>query len=315
MSQDEYILLIYKELKGEITSDEAAALQTFKDSDVDNKKTYEDIEKAWSGSLISDAEMEADLKSLHQKMGKDKARGVKLWPMVFRVAALLLVVSTTTLFIYQRIYKNDQQVFAAEDLEMNLPDGTVVQLMEGSTINFKRNFLKSRHVDLAGKAYFEVQSDKENPFTVQASETIIEVVGTEFTVDDSKSRVVVSVNEGVVRVANKEKEVILEQGDVGISTLDLNLTKQTMNTDNFNFWINDQFRFENERLADIIEQLSLIFDININLANKEMDDCSVSAVINGEVADLILKSIAERFDLEIKEDSLNIFTLLNGQCN
>lgn len=67
-------------------------------------------------------------------------------------------------------------------LEIQLSDGTKVNINAGSSLRFPVKFLKgeSRQVFLKGEAYFDVVKDTEHPFMVNADELNIKVLGTKF---------------------------------------------------------------------------------------------------------------------------------------
>lgn len=64
-----------------------------------------------------------------------------------------------------------------------LPDGSVVWLNAGSTLDYPRQFNgKNRVVKLSGEAYFEVVKDQEHPFLVHTPAFSVRVLGTGFNV-------------------------------------------------------------------------------------------------------------------------------------
>jgi transmembrane sensor len=83
-----------------------------------------------------------------------------------------------------------------------LPDGSKMILGAQSVVNVDFNGRK-RKLDLSsGEAYFKVQRDVRRPFEVRAGEIVVTAIGTAFDVRRQRDRVVVTVEEGVVEVAN-----------------------------------------------------------------------------------------------------------------
>lgn len=86
-----------------------------------------------------------------------------------------------------------------------LPDGTHVDLSAGARLDLDFS-ARRRQVGLQeGMAYFRVKPDKERPFVVQAGPVNVTAVGTAFNVRRNGGRVVVTVQEGIVRVEKQHR--------------------------------------------------------------------------------------------------------------
>ena len=68
--------------------------------------------------------------------------------------------------------------------EVQLSDGTTVNLNSGSSLKYPVNFIKgkNRHVFLSGEAFFNVAKDTNHPFIVNANEIDVRVLGTKFNI-------------------------------------------------------------------------------------------------------------------------------------
>lgn len=84
--------------------------------------------------------------------------------------------------------------------QRHLPDGTVVDLREGSELTsvFSNS---ERSVVLSGEAHFSVAKDAARPFVVRAGGVAVRAVGTAFNVKVVRTVVTVTVTEGVVSLA------------------------------------------------------------------------------------------------------------------
>jgi transmembrane sensor len=85
-----------------------------------------------------------------------------------------------------------------------LPDGSQIELGARSTVRVEFTKVTRRVTIESGEAFFSVAKDKNRPFVVQAGSLHLVAVGTAFNVRRSDERVVVTVSEGVVRVASSE---------------------------------------------------------------------------------------------------------------
>ncbi|HEY4285586.1 MAG TPA: FecR domain-containing protein [Puia sp.] len=73
---------------------------------------------------------------------------------------------------------------SSRELSLLLPDGSTVVLSPGSTVSYYPGFEPGhRHIDLSGKALFDVKADAKRPFIVYAGDVNTTVLGTRFIVD------------------------------------------------------------------------------------------------------------------------------------
>jgi len=324
MEKDFYINLIYKELKGELDAAEKQQLATFLASGAEQEELYTDIKLSWELSdqtlNLQHLDVEADLQKVKAKMQPKTAKTIPFKKYFLRIAATLLLFSAGT-YLFQQISQTsspDQIVLTAADehLQFELPDGTSGWLKKGSTLSYKKPFVENRNTELNGSAEFKVQRDENHPFKVLANKAVVEVLGTEFTVNQSKERIVVSVASGKVSLLQNKESVLLNKNEVGYcQTANASPEKKTMNVRNFTYWKNKQFRYDNEPLKVIIEQLELIYGIKIQISRSEMKNCQVAGVFNADNPTKILSSISDKFDLKFTTVAENTFTLNEGICN
>jgi transmembrane sensor len=85
-----------------------------------------------------------------------------------------------------------------------LPDGSVVQLREGSQIEVQFNATERRVILSGGEAHFSVQKDSTRPFLVDARGIVVRAIGTSFNVRLDATAVDVLVTEGRVHVEATE---------------------------------------------------------------------------------------------------------------
>lgn len=118
------------------------------------------------------------------------------------VAATLLLSLSTLLGWYQGWLPNDIRRYqsAEQTQKITLPDGSKIQLNLASTLWFS-NFRDRRSIHLSkGEAFFDIQHDNNHPFVVRANKGSITVTGTQFNVWKDENQVVVTLQEGAVKV-------------------------------------------------------------------------------------------------------------------
>lgn len=96
-----------------------------------------------------------------------------------------------------------------ERKNIQLPDGSVVNLNAGSTVKIDADFgTTARNVYLEGEAFFDVKHDKKTPFIVRTAAMDIKALGTAFDVKAYKNESITeaSLIRGLVEVTLKEND-------------------------------------------------------------------------------------------------------------
>lgn len=104
-----------------------------------------------------------------------------------------------------------------EQRSVVLSDGSLVNLNTRSSVAVRFD-ARAREVDLAegGEALFRVQRDPARPFRVRSGSSVVQAIGTEFTVRNEHGRTAVAVLDGRVSVTEAGERVVL-QGGQGIT--------------------------------------------------------------------------------------------------
>tara|TARA_R110000868_G_scaffold363272_2_gene625548 strand:- start:4838 stop:5995 length:1158 start_codon:yes stop_codon:yes gene_type:complete len=167
-----------------------------------------------------------------------------------------------------------------------LSDGTKVHLNAGSSITYPTVFTKdsNRRVVLRGEAFFEVKHENNRQFIVNVQDLDVKVYGTKFNVtnyyEDKETEVVLV--EGSVGLSTKESkkdlnEVFLEPGYMGVfNKKDKNIINQKVNTALYTSWMKGNLVFRNVSFENIIQKLErhynvVIINNNVKLANEKFN--------------------------------------------
>ena len=160
--------------------------------------------------------------------------------------------------------------------QLVLPDGTRVWLNTSSAIRFPVVFSgNERRVVLTGEAYFEVAHNASQPFMVDANGSTIVVSGTHFNVSAyaDEPQVTTTLLEGAVHVSMHEHQVTLKPGEQAVANIETgNLQQSNANIQSVMAWKNGYFRFENERIENIIGKVSRWYDIEHVTYRGQFDD-------------------------------------------
>jgi ferric-dicitrate binding protein FerR (iron transport regulator) len=161
-----------------------------------------------------------------------------------------------------------------------LPDSSVVWLNEESRMTYSQPFVgEKRQVTLEGKAYFEVKKNSAEPFVVEARNIEVLVTGTEFVVNTASSDCTsVVLITGSVEIDAKDEAgqnvshsrlVPGQQAD--IDRRNGRIALQPMQTHYHRAWKDGTYRFTDESLHKVAEQLSWHFGVTIHVSPELAD--------------------------------------------
>ena len=162
------------------------------------------------------------------------------------------------------------------EYQLELADGTTVYLNCDSELRYPVNFGGGeRRVELKGEAFFEVTKNGQ-PFIVDVNDVSIEVLGTKFNVmayanEASVQTTLVSGKVKVVAGDDKTKSLFLKPGNQAVwNKLSGNLVCKDVQTELYTSWVDGYFRFENQRLEDIMRTISRWYDVKVFYQNPDL---------------------------------------------
>ena len=212
---------------------------------------------------------------------------------------------------------NTLRVPHGKTIEISLADGTKVHLNSGSSLRYPLNFQKGhkRRVTLEGEAYFEVTSNAQHPFTINADSLTVEVLGTKFNVSAYPEDMVTSVVllEGSVELGNStknaEKNVLLKPDQIGLfNKSNDSILTQKVNTKIYTAWMDGELIFRNLPFQGIIKKLERHFNVTIECENETINNGIFNASFNNEGLERILGYFNEIYgiDYTIENDTIQI---------
>lgn len=177
---------------------------------------------------------------------------------------------------------------------LTLSDGSKVWVNSGSTLKFPTTFkADKREIWVDGEIYIEVEKNKAQPFYVNTSHMLINVVGTRFNVtayDEDADYSVVLV-EGCVDVSiDKEQARLLPNEMLSVSG-DQPLSVKKIDVNNYISWKEGYLQFASESLSDILKRLSRYYDTPIEYEDNIADlKCNGKLVLFDDI-DEVMKTI------------------------
>lgn len=244
---------------------------------------------------IEQGEYQNSLARLKRYMGKKYENKRSIGNFAYwigRVAAILIVpLFLVSAFLYFRnLHEQTVQYIVPNGQKSNviLADGTNVWLNSGSTLTYSADYRNRRKVQLTGEAFFDVATDKKNPFLVETRDYTVKVYGTQFNLrayaDSEESETVLK--EGSVSIIiNGKDEVKLTPGQRFFQDENKKYSLSKVNPDLYMSWKDNLLRINNERLQELIVRMERWYGVNIQVEKME------------QVKDL-------RYTLTIKTESL-----------
>ena len=186
---------------------------------------------------------------------------------------------------------------------LQLPDGSTITLNAGSQIKYKKDFnTEHRSLTMTGEAYFDVQNGN-TPFVIQTNQGQVTVLGTSFNVRSREDGFEVGVNEGIVKVSNDSKSVILHKGQM--IEIDSNFDEknlQNISYTNYPDWMHEKLVCEQTPLSEVCDEIERTFGISFKFANPSLSDITVTGVIDAQDLNTVLSTISLLTQHEFKFD-------------
>ena len=330
MQDNDYIVLLHKDLTGEISPAEKAALTDWIARSEEHARLAGDLRAAWEKSEGYEKNFQTDLDAA---FGQVQARIRAEAPMrvlhfrhrLLRVAAAVavLVAGIWGFQHFSGLNNGPEQVVVSSESgmkEVTLPDGTHVWLRAGAQIGYPAAFAgKDRPVQLRGEAYFEVAHDSSKVFhiTLEDGKSGVEVLGTAFNVRQATDETTVTVRNGKVRFYPDEnsKSVILTAGKKAV----LNKVKRQIVTENvltFNelSWQTGGLEFIRTPMRKVISDLETYYNVQINLTNTSLQDCTHTAPLTNQPIEKVLESLSLTYQMQVKQTGPKSYQLTGGTC-
>ena len=176
----------------------------------------------------------------------------------------------------ETVVYNEITVPCGQRARIVLEDSTVVWINSNTTLRYPSRFInQERRVTLNGEAYFEVKKNSDKPFIVSTKRLDVKVLGTVFNVYayDKTDKFVTTLLKGSVSVYNpmqKAHEILLKPQEE-VEWLNGNFVKKELKDEDHLLWKDGLYAFDDISYTDIMKQLSVYYDIKIDVQNNNFD--------------------------------------------
>ncbi|GGY62460.1 peptide ABC transporter substrate-binding protein [Cellvibrio zantedeschiae] len=312
---------------GSVSELEQQHFQEWLQADSAHQHAYDQYEMIWQdlGNLKNTKELAALKRSVKPSLFETIRNGIfsglhALKPKsplgVALASAAILVVAVIGL----QPEKITTQEFATATGEVKtfiLEDGSEITLGAKSELKaWATN--KERHIILvSGQAFFKVAKNPERPFWVDAGETKVRVVGTQFDVRKGSDRTRVAVLEGIVNVSSATKSanlapVVLTAGQ---QVTRLNEGKfeavNSISVSELESWRNGRLIYLRASLADVVADANRYFSSSISLGSKNLADLKVTAAVSTNQIDSLTEMLASSLPVVLERDAQNNIVIVS----
>ena len=208
-----------------------------------------------------------------------------------------------------------------------------VKLRDGSTLNL--NTATTVYADVSdhrrnltvaeGEIYLKVERDENLPFSVDAGQVTVDVLGTTFSIKRAADTTEVVVVEGLVRVTSKlvdgsldySNAVVLHAGqrllnagkDGTAQVTEIAPQKLSRRL----LWQDGMLAFDGETLAEVIAEFSRYTDIKLTIEDATTAEIRVGGYFRSDDVSALLASLEQNFSVSADQIEVNTFLLKQKQ--
>lgn len=298
-----------------------------------NAEEFFDYASVWNDEELLNSIVKNNTKEIFEKIAQaSEGTPIQLKPkpvftQYLKYAAVISLFILGSILLYSNLTSvNSLTIVATDNLqEMILPDGSKVFLSRNARLTYPEQFAnETREVSLEGRAFFEVQKNKNKPFIVKTPESQIRVLGTSFLVNSSEitHQTEVIVESGKVVVASllensngNTVELIPGEAVRVLALQNDNLTKYRNYNPNFLSWKSKTLIFEKHNLSDVFGLIEDTYGVKILTSDQQIKNCDLTATYQGKTVDSIMEIVSQTFGLKMQKVNQNTYKLIGEGCS
>lgn len=193
-----------------------------------------------------------------------------------------------------------------------MEDGTVITLGAASAVETAYSEIGRKAVVIAGSAFFDVATAPNRPFTVQAGDLEVRVVGTVFDVSRRDETVRVAVAEGDVEVSHpytrneeltglRTRKSLTAGQQISATPLDGLASIEPVKISTIGAWREDKLFYNGAPLSDLIADANRYSEARVVIEGdvKTIANYSVRGSFNARDIDGMLSTLADIYPVDI----------------
>lgn len=318
MEKDELRNLIRQFLAGSCTPEEKQALEQWWSSAQEDDRYLQELpdteREALKMEMFRNIRMMIHVREAQERSemtgqvnAKDrKVRSVGLWAQGWKLAAACMVLALMASVVMVRVYFSGDVIIRTaygERLEVRLPDQSTVVLNGNSSLRYARwEPGQDRTVWLEGEAFFSVtHTENHNRFIVHTPDSLtIEVLGTQFSVNNRKGATNVVLREGEVKL-EKESAVYIMKPDekVSYSRNESKFVAEAVDARQEVSWKDNLLIYHDETVGDIVDKLSESHGIRVIFRNEAIRHEIFNGSVPADSVSLFFDKIERLYGAEV----------------
>ena len=207
-----------------------------------------------------------------------------------------------------------------------LPDGSKVYLNAGSSLHYPHDFDagSQRLVHLQGEAFFDVAKDPHKPFVVKTQALAVTVLGTRFNVkayadEELVETTLVTGKVALNRISTQaglpawQQPIRLRPNQkADFSKRDGKLVLASVDPQVYTGWVEGKLLFRDSPLPEVVRTLNRAFNVRIELGNKELEGCSLTADLSNLPLSRTLEIVCQLVEARLSKEGKVMVIKGNG---
>ncbi len=275
-------------------------------------------------------DMDEVLNIVNSKSASEKLSILPILTPILKPLAVAASVSFIAVFMWlnspEQVQRYSYSTAIGQQLDTRFIDGSVIHLNTNSHVEAEFTTGKRIIKLIKGEALFDVAHDPQRPFIVYAGNRLVQAVGTKFVVQIDSENIEITVTEGKVKLSQVNTGASLDniraldskminKGDVFIAKGEQAIAEQNHAPKLVHLqdsyiqrelsWLDGKLVFENENLADIVEEINRYSDINILLKDEELSRLKISGRFDLDDSRALIEAIELAFNLTSQQIDSN----------
>lgn len=331
-----------KYIAGEASPKERQVVEAWIEADPDHAELFKELQDIWDKEQKEEWDVDSAWENVSGKLDKQRESPLRLVESpeknkkrvvsylsdmgrnklrAFGIAASIILIAGVLVTLFLSFNEPlPEEVPTMQELivergqrsQFKLSDGTQVWLNSDSRLKVPSQFNgDTRKVDLEGEAFFDVTSNPDKPFVVQAGESVTTVLGTEFNIrayPDEEEQVVVK--EGRVAFGSnqaREGAPELRKNQMGVLSEGNELiVDEVSDLESYIGWTEGKLIFKDTPLHEVAKKLERRYDVECTIEEPTLQDRTVTATFKEETITEVLEIIALSVGMSYEKDKRSI---------
>lgn len=256
------------------------------------------------------------------------APGISLWLRQHQQMAAVfigLAILCSSLFFLLRTQQLPMASYATnygETRTLVLPDSSVVTLNANSSVSYAAGWDEDmpREVWLEGEAFFKVLKKGDGgdaKFRVHTGGLTVEVLGTQFNVNNRRRNTKVVLSSGKVRLQLHKRlegqSVLMQPGDyVEYAEEKASVRKKRVDTALYTSWVDNKLLFDKTSLKDIAVLVKDNYGMQLMFQDEGLTEKRFTGMVPADDVELLLETLTKLYHLEMEREKGQVMLSRSG---